>query len=321
MGDFYKLSEINCSLKYPVVSAWEFEQLKKENNFKKYIKPCTIYLIGQRPLLYMNNLEWSGDVVKFDIVDMNENEPLKCEINIHDAGYSSEPHSLLAHFHNEDHGKQQQPFNNVAAFRIYDANEKFLVWYSPQKFIYEYCTGRLKSKIYGDVNKYIDYKIHYIGKSFDQLIWNRLKAHHALQTVLITERSLDKTAALNSLEISLIMLGLDSTTGLTEFGFPYALRDVKKPIALSLHKDMGKIMTTEELGLNHTNEVEALLISDLRPTHNDKKFKKYPNIKNGMRDLGYSKTILNITGFPVILKTDTKSYPSSNKITISSSKK
>jgi len=62
--------QIHARCVYPIVSAYEFEFLKSEAEVQAILKPCTIYFIVQRPLIYIQNLYSSDGLIKFEITDI-----------------------------------------------------------------------------------------------------------------------------------------------------------------------------------------------------------------------------------------------------------
>jgi hypothetical protein len=75
-----KKIKIIASTNYPIVTAYEFEHLKTEEIMQEIFRPCTLYLIVQRPLMYIQNLFISTRSIDFEICDDSENENLKCKM-------------------------------------------------------------------------------------------------------------------------------------------------------------------------------------------------------------------------------------------------
>ncbi len=312
-ADGIKLINIHAKTNYPIVSAYEFESLKTEEEVKALIKPCTIYFILQRPLLYMKNLFINGNLITFEITDDTDNPPLECFIDVSlNKFLAKHDHLNITIGFYKKEADTEQPFNDVAAIKIYDPMDNFIAWYTPQKIIYEYLSGSLKAIINGDIRKYIDYTVHYIGKSFSQKIWNRLTGHHKLQKALTLELPMNNKSPTSSFEISLLLLDID---GFDEFNvFPYfdnsfPLNEGITPIIHKINNasDFSDFFTKPLLDTNAeelTNEVEAFLINCFKPdTYNEVLMESYPNIKRGTRSAGYTQATLFIDKMPAILKT------------------
>jgi hypothetical protein len=205
-----------------------------------------------------------------------------------------------------------EPFNDVAAFKLLSLNEKFLGWFSPQKFIYEFLSGNISAEVKGNIADYIDYRVHYIGKAFSQDIWKRLTGHQKMQKILTVEDALNTKSLKAPFEIALLMLDVD---GFDEANlFPYqgfGLSEECDPILheVSLDEDDDSFERLFEPNLSPsspelTSEVEAKLVNQFKPEYNDILFENYPYIEKGTRSAGYSESTLVIERFPAILKTN-----------------
>ncbi len=215
-----KTIQIHAKTTYPIVSAYEFEFLKSEEEVKSLLKPCTIYFIIQRPLIYFNNFESKNGIITFDLLDDTDSAPLRCKFIPSDNGIcpATEERLVKVMFYKKD-ADLVEPFNNVAVFQLLTLKEEFICWFSPQKFIYEYLSGNINAEIKGNIHDYIDYRVHYIGKAFSQDIWERLTGHHKMQKILTLENELNTSSLKAPFEIALLMLDVD---GFDEANlFPY----------------------------------------------------------------------------------------------------
>lgn len=307
-----KTIQIQAATRYPIVSAYEFEFLKSEAEIKDLLRPCTVYFIVQRPLTYIGNLHIEDGLINFEITDGSENQPLQCSFEPQKNGFGKAGEELLIdiQFYKRK-PDTAAPFNDVAGIKLFDLNSNFLVWLTPQKFLYEYLSGNLKATVTGQLSSYIDYEVHYIGKAFSQDIWERLTGHHKMQSILTLEDALSDKATKASFEISLIMLDIDGFVEANLFPeFRFALRENVTPIIHRFTFDNGDDSfekyfapklgpKAEEL----TNEVEAMLISCFKPEYNQIKFDNYPNIKKGTRSAGYTESSLLLERLPAKLFT------------------
>lgn len=305
--------QIHAQTRYPIVTAYEFEFLKTEKEIQTLLKPCTIYFIIQRPLIYINKFIASDGVVSFEITDDKDTSPLICSFEPSANGFCEPDEELLidVQFYKKD-ADTKQPFNNMAVFKILTLEKEFLGWFSPQKFIYEYLSESIKAEVKGNIEDYIDYTVHYIGKAFSQDIWKRLTGHHKMQSILTLEDSLNTSELKAPFEISLLMLDIDGYDEAIIFPYyDFAVSEGVEPIVYSftLEDDDESFVDyykpnlapkAEEL----TTETEALMVSTFRPKYNDILFDNYPNIKNGTRDAGYTESTLVIKNLPAILRTE-----------------
>ncbi len=299
-----KLINIHAKTNYHIVSAYEFELLKKEDEVKELIKSCSIYLIVQRPLLYINNLTCDEEILKFEITDNSENPPLQCVIDLND--FFTENGRVEVLFH-KDERDEQMPFNDVAGIKFYTQDNKFIAWYSPQRMLYEHLFRSPKVRIDGDIRKYLDYTVLYIGQAFEQKIWDRLTKHEKLQKTLIQSYPMSDKARRTADEISLILLEVYNFDETCICGGVELIEKGEKPIIHKLNSedvlDFIEKRFLEPDTKELTNEVEALLISLFKPEYNEKLKGSDINIKTGTRSVGYTQATLVIEKMPAILKT------------------
>ena len=306
-----KLLDIHAQMSYPIVTAYEFYFLRNEEVVKKILDNSTIYLIVQRPLLYIENLTTDEGVLKFTITDCMKVFAIECTLDPHQAalGIAEDEDFLLdVQFYTKD-PSPHQPYNKVAAIRFLRLDSSFIAWLTPQKIIFEYVAGIIKMEVKGDVMNFSDYKVHYIGQAFNQKIWNRLTGHEKMQDVLTLEDSINDMLDKNSFEISLILL---EVTGYSESNmFPLQknmIKDYPKACLFKLETEDEFVKFNDPIleanAPELTNEIEALLISSFKPHYNKIKFSSYPDIKKGVRSVGYAAANLTIERIPVKLYTD-----------------
>jgi hypothetical protein len=307
-----KTIQIHAQTRYPIVSAYEFEFLKSEKEIQALLKPCTIYFILQRPLLYFDNLCVTDGQITFSIADDSNCQPLECTFIPSENGFCKADEELLidVQFYKKTPDKTE-PFNDVGAFKLLTLKNDFLGWFSPSKFLYEVLDRRLKADVVGNIADYLDYQVHYIGKAFSQDIWNRLTGHHKMQSILTLEDSLNRRSLRAPFEISLLMLDIDGYDEGNMFPtFDFALQPGIEPIVyeFSYNEDDPRFEEYYKPKLSPrapelTSEVEAMLVSTFKPKYNEILFENYPEIKAGTRSAGYTQSTLLIEKMPAILKT------------------
>ncbi len=310
-----RFANIYASTVYPLVSAWEFETLKAEEVVRERWDNCTIYMVVQRPLTYFDNVVIDDSYIHFEIAD-GQKPSLPCRINLV-ANKICEPGDVVeisVEFFSKTPGKEQ-PLRNVGAFRLFKQDGSFILWWSPQKILYEMLVNNLVVEIAEDGNPFtfLDYKVHYIGKSFSQKVWNRLTGHEKMQRILTVEREIGSSPAARApFEISLIflnLLGLDDVPMITgsDAISPIGNEPIVHKLDSSDDNAFANFMTNSPVKLGDealTREVEAMLIQQFRPEHNEIKFENYPEIKGGMRSKGYTDTHLTLERLPAFLYTD-----------------
>lgn len=308
-----KTIQIHAQTRYPIVSAYEFEFLKSESEIQALLKPCTIYFILQRPLLYFDNLRIADGSITFSITDDSSCQPLECTFVPSENGFCGPDEELLidVQFFKKT-PDTTAPYNDVGAIKLLTLNQNFLGWFSPSKFLYEVLDQRLKVQVVGNIADYLDFQVHYIGKAFSQDIWNRLTGHEKMQSILTLEDSLNQRSLRAPFEISLLMLDIDGYDEANIFpNYEFALQPGIDPIvyAFSDDEDDERFDQYYDPKLaprapELTSEVEAMLVSTFKPKYNDIKFENYPNIKAGTRSAGYTQSTLVIEKMPAILKTE-----------------
>jgi len=77
--------QIVATTQYPIVSAYEYEVLKGEEEIRQRISGCTIYFILQRPMMYFNNLTTGLGRMQCDIVD-TVHEPFIAKLILSNVG-------------------------------------------------------------------------------------------------------------------------------------------------------------------------------------------------------------------------------------------
>ncbi|MCW0080576.1 hypothetical protein [Burkholderia pseudomallei] len=307
-----KTIQIHAQTRYPIVSAYEFEFLKSETEIQRLLKPCTIYFIIQRPLLYFSNVRSGSGALTFDIKDGTDKPPLKCEFVPSMNGFCKEDEELEIQF--EFYKKVPDaapPFDDVAVFKLRDVAGKYLGWFSPNLILYRFFEGTLDVDVKGPIPAYLDYDVHYIGKAFSQDIWKRLTGHEKMQSILTREDALNSKNLRAPFEIALLMLDIDGFDEANVYPqFDFVLEDGADPIVYRFTFEENDPRFEEynapKLGpraLELTNEVEAMLVNTFRPKYNEILFENYPNISSGTRSAGYTQSTLFIEKMPVILRT------------------
>lgn len=310
-----KTIQIHAQTRYPIVSAYEFEFLKTEAEIQDLLKPCTIYFILQRSLLYFDNVHIAVGEVAFEIADNTSSAPLKCTFEPGANGFGGPGEDILidVQFYKKE-PDTVAPYNDVAAIKFLGLGRDFLGWFSPAKFLYEYLAGSITAKIEGDITNYLDYTVHYVGKAFSQDIWGRLTGHEKMQSILTMEDAISaKEAARAPFEISLLLLEIDGFDEANIFpSFEFALEPGVDPVVHEFtmeDEDDESFINyySPKLGPRAqelTTEVEALLVNAFRPKYNKILFENYPLLKSGTRSAGYTSSTLLIERMPAILSTE-----------------
>ena len=308
-----KQIDIMATTRYPIVSAYEYEFLKEDKAVQDCMQGCTIYMILQRPLIYFNNVTLENGCINFEITD-DIQLPLFGVFNLNQNDICKEDEGLFIDVQFfKPIPDANSPFCDVAAFKILNLKNEFVAWYSPQKLLYQYLTGSLNLDLSGDIENFMDYKVHYIGQAFSQKIWNRLTGHEKMQKILTMEGPFSSKTGRAPFEISLLMLDItgydEANTYLTFDGLDMPQDPIFHAFTFEDGDDRFDKFSVPAIASNApelTNEVEALLVNTFKPEYNEIKFEKYPNIKRGTRSVGYTSSALTIEDLPA--KLYTKAY-------------
>lgn len=306
---FLQKASLHARLSHPVFSAYEFELIRKDESFQKIIESSSLYIIAQRPLLKIRNIaivennDKNDSEVYFEIYDNSNNESLKCFVRFNIEDCLVDDDVMIRRHYFEKNDMLQKKNEGIAAIELLDNKGGTVFYISPQRFLYFYFNKKIIGRIDGELHKYIDYEVHYIGQSFEQEIWQRLTGHEKLQKIMTLQRPLDTLLPHAPFEISLMLLSVESLEVASIFdpnGFFSS--NIKKPIYHDFSK-FERIYDLDKINAEHTNEFEAALINVLKPTYNSILYKNYPFIKKGLRSQGYSDCEFIISHFPVLLYT------------------
>ena len=309
-----KTANIQLALSYPIISAFEFEFLKAEEVIRERLDHSTIYLLAQRPLTYFDNVVLQDGAITFEIAD-GQHRPLACRVDLVDADICAPGEALyveVAYF--IDTPPQPQPYRQVASIKLFRTDGEFIVWWSPQKILFEMLVRGLPVGVAddGEPLSFTDFTVLYIGKAFNQKVWDRLTGHEKMQKILTVQSPVGAgPAARAPFEISLILL---KVVGLQEvLEVPYIGASAVQGVTPILHdldlnddEALERFMTEPLVPLHDeamTREAEACLIHRFQPRFNTVKFKSYPHIEGGMRSKGYTWTDLLIEDLPGTLRT------------------
>lgn len=308
-----KTIQIHAQTRYPIVSAYEFEFLKSEAEIQAILKPCTIYFILQRPLLYFQIVSINKGKIAFEITDDSANAPLKCTFDPRLNGFGSFGEELLIDvmFYKKA-PDTELPFNDVAALKILNLENDFLGWFSLAKFLYEYLSSNIQADVEGEIADYLDYTVHYIGKSFSQDVWVRLTGHHKMQRILTLAEPISSKSTRAPFEIALLTLDIDGFDEANIFPFfDFALDPGIEPIVHEFtFDDEGESFETysapklDPRAPELTSEVEGMLVSTFKPKYNEVLFDNYPHLSKGTRSAGYTQSRLLIERMPALLRTE-----------------
>jgi len=166
------------------------------------------------------------------------------------------------------------PFNNVANF-IFKTASDVSIWLSPEKLIYHYLRNTIDIEISDGFSEMLKYQVHYIGKSTEQDIVERLTGHSHLQDILSIERPLHY-GFLPTDEIAILFFEFQKNINMISIGE----EDGDEEMQVMVDVMMGKEMFNEK---TIYLDAEKALINALKPKHNRQLYKNYPESVDGLK--------------------------------------
>lgn len=302
-----RMIDLEFAMTYPAMTVYEFEHFKEEEEVLDYWRGSSIYIICQRPVLYFDEVycHEETETISLKIRQRGDHKEVAVEFDYYSIDDDlRQGGGIWVEFQFYSKEKQaEQPFRNVAGIKLFTAEREFIVWLTPERLIHMYWTGKVAMSVSGDVHEFLKYTVHYIGQAQNQNIWDRLTGHEKLSRVLALEHPFIE-GEFSPHELSLIFLRF---VGFTE-------KQLVDPSGSDYFEDLtGKALSNEEvyeafrskelddIRLFATNELEAYLVNFFEPKYNRILFKTYPNIKNGLKSIGFDKTDFRLALFATLL--------------------
>lgn len=280
-------------MSFPAMSVYEFEHFKEEEEVLEYWKSSSIYIICQRPVLYFDEI-WCNEengIISMKIKQRGRENQLSVRLSISPRDQDLSKGFWAEFQFYEKEQQTEQPFRNAAGVKFLTDKNEFVVWLSPERLIFTYCTRKtgFDIEIKGPIHDFLTYKVHYIGQAQNQGIWQRLTGHEKLSKALTLEHPFIE-GEFSPWELSLIFLkfdGFSEATLVDQSGSEYVF------------DSRGKKLTTEELAVATIpktieqvrsfaiNDFEAYLVNMFQPKYNKILFKSYPDISNGLKAIGF----------------------------------
>lgn len=262
------------------ISAYEFEHAKDEHIFRRNVELAQLYIIGQRPMLYFDNLAIEDQsILHFEIKSRSYEKTLKGEINLIQQHLieSDEPTFQLglgSHELRFDEENKHQVKLEINGFTIDEEIDGDLIskgGFSPDKIIYCYYKQYLDIKLQGNISEFLKFHVLYIGKATEQKVYERLSRHSTLQSLLSTIRPIDQ-GSLPAHELFILPIKLGENAKITQFGLPDSADQIVK------HFENPSLPGNKAVAL----DAEKAFISSLKPSNNKIMFLKYPKSVDGL---------------------------------------
>lgn len=275
-------------LAYAPMSNHDFTLIKSEDIMKTILQDSMLYVLAQRSMLTFENIVESpeGGAICFEIHKQDSDSKLFCELPYYQENIElDKTKQVKIEFgsYDPDWSDTQMPLNNVNGYKFYDENDKFLLWLSPDKFLHLFWSRILKANIKGDIKEFTNFKVHYVGKSTDQPIYERLTGHYTLQDILSLEIPMHK-GALPTHEIMLLLFKVSD-------GVKVSI--LEDDIEGFIENIEGKNMPDRK---TVSLDAEKALVKLLNPEYNHptKRFPNYPKSKDGLYQFKFNRFIYQI---------------------------
>ena len=265
--------ETKLYLTHSPISIKDFNRIKKASVLnpelwceKESLDNASLYIIGKREVpVFVPRMEISNEHCLILDVEMG-----KASFRIFIPALTNPKYSLngFAGIKTEPEGLEKAQKVWLFAFDKGEAVSN--IGFTFDELIY-YCSNNLfHITMQGDFTSAITYEVLYVGKSVEEKLTQRFKAHHALQDMLIEEKVISPNFD-KSEELILMPFTIDSymCTMLTGFS---PENDWRK--ALSGDFDV----TSNQISL----DAEKALVHGMNPKYNRIRFKDYPLSKDGL---------------------------------------
>ncbi|WP_367209589.1 hypothetical protein [Sphingobacterium sp. R2] len=266
-------------LAYSPLSNYDFSILKGDRDIQNALQNSSLYIIAQRPVLSFENIRINKveGQLEFEIHQQDNNAILKCKLPIFQENLvnnSDRSHVYYFGSHDPQFIFDENNVSNVHGIKIYKSSiepENFIIWFSPEKFLFNYLNGHFSCFIDGDVSLLLKYNVHYVGQSTDQDIWKRLTGHEKLQQILSVEYPF-VYGTLPTHEIALLLFEFSDNISFQTFDGDAIYDDFMKSFSGEYDVDQRAIYL----------DAEKALVKAMTPKHNKILFKNYPKSTDGL---------------------------------------
>lgn len=298
-----KLIFNQIELAYSPLSNFEFTILKEDEIILSAIEASNVYVIGQRAILSFENIEIVSDeqILYFEIHQKDNPNVLKCRLPYLQDIIGANEERLIGMAINTIDSLDEHETSRIKKIHGFSLVEypdncvetvRFLVWFSPEKFLQNYWKGLIECEVDGDIRNFLIYKVHYVGKATEQTIVERLTGHSSLQDILSLENPF-KFGDLPTHEIVILFLKFRDNLEMHTWG---ENTDPKEMAAVM----MGKKRPNEK---KIFLDAEKALVKAMKPKYNKILFKNYPKSNDGLYNEKYN-TIVYTFMEPITFKYD-----------------
>jgi hypothetical protein len=266
----------------------DFSYLYDDVELKRIAENASLYFILQRPCLIFRNIECDLEIIKGEIVQPYTGHYIEFELPLYQKDvieFDDIMDIKLALAYNktlkEDHNLNN--FIDVIIIKI-PKEKNYTKLLTPDTILQQYSNEAWKVIIYGEINKFLEFDIKYIGHSVKQFIGNRIKFHNNIQSILTRTLPFQKGMQISK-EICICLLEISNITGLNVISPNVSLENndpIKLPNNESIYYDAEKAF------INFFSKSNVVCLEN-KDVNNS-----YPKGKNGLFDEKYENIIYSI---------------------------
>jgi hypothetical protein len=271
-------------LAYSPLTNYEFAIVKDDPIIDRALEKASLYVIAQRHVLSFENIipNESEPVLEFEIHQRNNPNILKCRLPfLQDVFEASGEHEIGIAINYIDKQKTHDEVplggvHGISFVEFRETEERFLIWFSPEKLLQNYWREDIECEIEGDIREFLKYNVHYVGKATKQSILKRLTGHNTLQDII----SLEHPFTYNDLpthEIAILCFEFQDNLEIQTFGDNSDVKDMMAALTGENRPEQEKIFL----------DAEKALIKAMQPGYNKEMFNNYPVSKDGLYDEKY----------------------------------
>lgn len=288
----------DIELGYSPMSAYHLSLLTRDKNFHQNVIDSHLYIIAQRKEITFHRFSFSKKSIKFEIRQQDNPKIIRCELPLNQDGFKldfkKEIQFRIHDRRNTLEKKIEYPFNGMQAFSIYERDlstqkRELAVWFSPDKLFYHHWKGNLIARFSDDYNDMLNFKIHYVGKSTEQNICERLSDHSTFKEILTNETPLS-FGNIPSNEIMLLLMRICDNNSIVSWGKE------------ATPEEMADFILNYQLPSDKTISLDAekALIKHLQPNYNKILYKSFPK-NNDLVHTDYHSVLLYAFRDPISL--------------------
>lgn len=266
----------------------DFSYLYEDIELKRIAENASLYFILQRPCLIFRNLIYTSKLIKGEIVQPYTENYIEFELPLYqkDVIESDKIMNIELHLCYNKSLKDDNNLNNFIDVIIIKIPEEkiFTKLLTPDSILQKYSNKTWQVNLNGEINKFLEFEIKYIGHSVKQFIGNRIKSHSNIQRILTTTQPFQKGMQISK-ELCICLLEISDIHEAKTINPSDSLENenlFKLPNNESIYYDAEKAFINF---FSKSNKIKL---------ENKDVYNSYPEGKNGLFDEKYQNIIYSI---------------------------